>query len=150
MALKVLWAFYVLLATVCLLPLSNAQCSLDLGGPLRGIGGVPFSSLFAEYSSANFIQNGLTYLCYTRSETNNETFSQIRVSVLYQYQLSNGTLQLTLNCLEPSWIYDRLQPSLVQLSAADHVTTNMTREGCVDCRDNSTASFGDPTYCRRE
>ena len=147
---KRLWISFVLALTVYLLPQSSAQCSLDLGVPFVNIGGVPFQGLFPEYTPSSFIQNGLTYLCYTRSETNSETFSEIRVSVLYQYQGTDGALQLTLSCIGSRWLYDSTQSSLVQLPAADHVTENMTREGCVNCRDSSTTSFGDPTYCSRE
>lgn len=149
---KAFWTLCVLTLALCMLPQSSAQCSLDLGRPFGTIEGVPFLDLFQEYSPSSFIQNGLTYLCYTRSETEPETFSEIRVSVLYQYQSDEGTLQLTLGC-RPGlrrWFYDNAQPSLVELSAADHVTENMTRGDCANCRDNSTASFGDPTYCSRE
>lgn len=149
MDFRALWPFHVLLAAVCLLPLSNGQCSLDVGD-LTSITSIPFNTIFSEYTDTSFIQRDLTYLCYVRSQADNETFSEIRVSVLYQYQLSNGTLQLTLNCFLSMWWYNGSRPSLSELSAADHVTTNMTREGCQDCRDNNTASFGDPTYCRRK
>ena len=150
MDLKGLWALCLLSVVVCLLPQSSAQCSLDLGSPFANINGVPFGSFFPEYSPSNFIQNGLTYLCYTRSKTNSETFSEIRVSVLYQYQRTDGALQLTLVCIGSRWFYDRTQPSLLELSAAEHVMENMTREGCANCHNTSTASFGDPTYCSGE
>ena len=150
MDLKALWTLCLLTLAVCTLPRSSAQCSLDLGRPFVNVPGVPFQELFPEFSPSSFTQNGLTYLCYTRSETDADTFREIRLSVLYQYQSEEGTLQLTLDCRGGRWLYDNSQPSLVQLPAADHVTENMTRENCANCRDSSTASFGDPTYCSRE
>lgn len=152
MDLKELWALCVLALLICTVPQSSAQCSLDLGSPFTSIPGVPFQEIFPEFSPASFMLNGLTYLCYSRSETNSSTFSEIRLSVLYQYQGNEGTLQLTLDCnagLE-RWLYDNTRPSLDELSADRHVTENMTREGCANCRDNSTKSFGNPTYCSRE
>ena len=152
MDLKGLWALCVLTLLICTLPQSTAQCSLDLGGPFTSIPGVPFQEIFSEFSPSSFVLDELTYLCYSRSETNSDTFSEIRVSVLYRYQSVGGTLQLTLDCNAGlgRWVYDRTRPSLDELSADQHIAENMTREGCANCRDNSTKSFGDPTYCSRE
>ena len=152
MDLKGLWALCVLALLIYTLPQSTAQCSLDLGGPFTNIPGVPFQDIFPEFSPSSFVLDGLTYLCYVRSETNSDTFSEIRVSVLYRYQGNEGALQLTLDC-NPGlgrWLYNSTRPSLDELSADQHITENMTREGCANCHDSSTKSFGNPTYCSRE
>ena len=131
-------------APFLLLSVCHAQCPLN----------VPDSQLFAaitqagiirESDSSKFVLQDLTRLCYIRSTTNNETFSQLRVLMLYTYNKVRDKLaQATFSVCIKSFTFSKVDISSVTEDA--HFTANMMREGCHDCLDGST--FTRPTFCR--
>ena len=130
-----------------LFPLCHAQCDLnvpntELFNALNNAGLVP------EADQTKFTLQDLTYLCFVRSSTDNTAFDEVRVSFLYTYdgtmdQSAQATFTL---CLISTFTYRSADVDLVTQDS--HLTENMTREDCQDCRDSST--FASPTYCRRE
>ena len=127
-----------------LFPLCHAQCDLNvpntqLFSALNNAGLVP------EADPTKFTLQDLTYLCFVRSSSDNTTFDEVRVSFLYTYDgTMNQSAQATFICLSDTFTYTMANVDFVTQDL--HLTQNMTREDCQDCRDNST--FASPTFCR--
>ena len=143
MAMKISISFCLTL----LFPLCHAQCDLD----------VPETQLVAALNQAGYISEAdqskfnlqdLTYLCFVRSSSDNTKFDQVRVSMLYTYDAATDlSAQATFSlCLGGMFRFTSANVDFV--TQDPHLTENMTREGCQDCRDSST--FATPTFCRRE
>jgi hypothetical protein len=124
--------------------LSIAQCSLDI--PDGVLTSAPLSSLVSEFNPSSFARDDVTYLCYSRADSDNTTFDAIRISLLFTHGSTQYSIRLSYMCRSPNWRYDSSWAATL-LSAADHIATNMTIEGCTSCADSSTESFGSPTGC---
>ena len=127
--------------------LSIAQCSLDI--PDGVLTSAPLSSLVSEFNPSSFARDDVTYLCYSRADSDNTTFDAIRISLLFTHGSTQYSIRLSYMCRSPNWRYDSSWAATL-LSAADHIATNMTIEGCTSCADSSTESFGSPTGCTGE
>ena len=130
-----------------LLPLCYAQCPLDVpDGQI--VSALNSAGLIPEADPSKFTLQDLTYLCFVRSTTDNTRFDQVRVSMLYTYDTATGqSAQVTFSvCLLSVFRFNMADVGAVTQDT--HNTTNMTREDCQDCLDNST--FARPTFCRRK
>ena len=127
-------------------PVCHAQCDLnvpdiELFDALNGAGYI------SEPDDTKFILQDLTYLCFVRSSSDNTSFDEVRVSFLYTYDgTMNQSAQATFICLFGTFRYTMANADFVTQDL--HLTENMTREDCQDCRDSST--FASPTFCRCE
>ena len=128
-----------------LFPLCHAQCDLNVP-ETQLVSALNQAGLIAEADQSNFNLHDLTYLCFVRSSSDNTTFAQVRVSMLYTYDTATDqTAQATFSlCLSGTFRFTSANVDFV--TQDPHLTENMTREGCQDCLDNST--FASPTYCR--
>ena len=105
------------------------------------------AGLIPEADPSKFTLQGLTYLCFVRSTTDNTRFDQVRVSMLYTYDTATDqSAQATFSRCLTTFRYDMADVGAVTQDT--HYTTNMTREDCQDCLDSST--FARPTFCRRK
>ena len=127
-------------------PVCHAQCDLnvpntELFNALNNAGLVP------ESDPSKFTLQGLTYLCFVRSSSDNTSFDEVRVSFLYTYDgTMNQSAQATFTLCLGTFRYIMANADFVTQDL--HLTENMTREDCQDCRDSST--FARPTFCRCE
>ena len=106
------------------------------------------AGLIPEADPSKFTLQGLTYLCFVRSATDNTRFDQVRVSMLYTYDTATDqSAQATFSrCLFSEFRFDMADVGSV--TEDPHYTANMTREDCQDCLD--TDPLASPTFCRRE
>ena len=137
---------YLALLLALKFPLCRAQCSLDV--PSSSLIDALFHAGFIpEADLSNFTLQDLTYLCFVRSASDNTTFDQVRVSLLYTYDTAtNQSAQVTFSICLSEFNFSMSDVDSVTQDA--HFTQNMTREDCQGCLDNST--FASPTYCRCE
>ena len=129
-----------------LFPLCHAQCDLNVP-ETQLVAALNQAGLIAETDQSNFNLQDLTYLCFVRSSSDNTTFAQVRVSMLYTYDAAMDlSAQATFSLCLSSFVF--VAADVGSVTQDPHLTENMTREGCQDCLDNST--FASPTFCRRE
>ena len=130
-----------------LFPLCHAQCNLNVP-EIQMVSALNQAGFISEADQSNFNLQDLTYLCFARSSSDNTTFAQVRVSMLYTYDAAtNLSAQATFSlCLDGMFRFTGVNVDSV--TQDPHLTEDMTREGCQDCLDNST--FASPTFCRRE
>ena len=133
-------------ALFLLLSICHAQCPLNVSDS-ELFAAITQAGKIRESDFSKFVLQDLTHLCYVRSTTNNATFSQLRVSMLYTYnEVRDKSAQATFSVCISMFRFSKADISSVTEDA--HFTANMTREGCQDCLDNST--FARPTFCRRK
>ena len=137
------------ISTFCLtllFPLCHAQCDLNVP-ETQLVAALNQAGLIAETAQSNFNLQDLTYLCFVRSSSDNTTFAQVRVSMLYTYDAATDqSAQATFSLCIGTFRFNGANVGSV--TQDPHLTENMTREGCQDCLDSST--FASPTFCRRE
>ena len=128
-----------------LFPLCHAQCDLNVPNT-QLFNALNNAMLVPEADPSKFTLQDLTYLCFVRSSSDNTKFDEARVSFLYTYDgTMNQSAQATFtNCLIDMFRFTMADVDFV--TQDPHLTENMTREDCQDCRDSST--FARPTFCR--
>ena len=132
---------------VFLFPLCHAQCDLNVPDQ-QLVNTLSEADLISEADVTKFNLQDLTPLCFVRSSTDNTTFDQVRVSILYTYDSATvRSAQATFTlCLSDTFRFT--SENTYTVTQDPHLTENTTREDCQDCLDNST--FARPTFCRRE
>ena len=129
-------------------PVCHAQLECGLNVPdIELFDALNGAGYISEPDDTKFILQDLTYLCFVRSISENKAFDEVRVSFLYTYDgTMNQSAQATFTLCLDTFIYTMADVEFV--TQDPHLTENMTREDCQDCRDNST--FARPTFCRCE
>ena len=126
--------------------LLNAQCALEItDDEITSFLG----NIVDEFTASSYSREDLTYLCYSRSDSDNSTFDSVRVSLLFRFGGTRYSVLVTFFCRVTTWTYDSSSNSMLS-TPENHITTNMTIEGCSSCSDSTTEDFGSPTWCTSE
>ena len=134
------------LNVLLLLPLCYAQCPLEISNT-ELLSALQLTGFIREANETMFSRQDITYLCFVRSTTDNTRFDQVRVSMLYTYDSAmNQSAQATFSVCLNTFQFTVADVDFVTNDT--HYTSNMTREDCQDCQDNSP--FARPTFCTRE
>ena len=124
--------------------LLNAQCALEItDSEITSFLG----NIVNEFNAGSYSREDLTYLCYSRSD--NSTFDSVRVSLLFRVGGTRYSVQVTFFCRRTTWTYDSRLNAMLS-PPENHITTNLTIEGCSSCLDSTTEDFGSPTWCNSE
>lgn len=128
------------------IPLSSAQCQLEVPQSAISSRVAPNSDLHREYNPAKFQLLDLSFLCYSRQMPADATYKDTRVSVLYTYDGRNYSVQATMYCRGAQWSYRTSGNRIVSVEPENYRPVNLTKDGCLDCYYDRT--FSQPTWCR--